>query len=146
MTLTAKAAWIKSGAGDATIDPQDEAGAALHHVQALFACDYGNRLSRSKVGLVYFAAAGDEVVKIGVASDPLVRLRELQSGNHLEIQLLATVKGGRVAERAYHERFARDHIRGEWFKRTPEIEAEIARLQVSPAIEADLQRLQGAGL
>ena len=40
----------------------------------------------------------------------------------------AVTTGGLWAERDYHKRFAQWWMRGEWFERCPEIEAEIARL------------------
>ena len=36
----------------------------------------------------------------------------------------------RTHEQAYHRKFRNHHMRGEWFERCPEIEAEIERLRV----------------
>jgi hypothetical protein len=40
--------------------------------------------------------------------------------------------GGLHVELEYHQRFRAHHLRGEWFERCPEIEAEIERLNTSP--------------
>lgn len=79
--------------------------------------------------LVYFIGAGKAgPVKIGIAADPRARIASLQTGHYEPLTLLAVTAGGREAEVAYHARFASARLHGEWFARTPEIEAEIERL------------------
>jgi hypothetical protein len=81
------------------------------------------------VPLVYFIGAGDNgPIKIGIAASPPQRLASLQVGHWLKLSILATVDGGRPAERAYHNRFAAYRLHGEWFDRHPDILAEIDRL------------------
>lgn len=77
---------------------------------------------------VYFIGAEDGPVKIGRAFVPEQRLKEIQCGYPYPLKVLATIKGGRGLERAYHERFAAHRLNGEWFERHPDILAEIERL------------------
>lgn len=54
-------------------------------------------------------------VKIGYAASPAQRLAELQTGNHLDLRVLASFPGTLEDEAALHRRFAILRIRGEWF-------------------------------
>jgi hypothetical protein len=67
-------------------------------------------------------------VKIGFASDFRDRSTKLAMGSPVPLYPLAAVQGGRVEERAYHQRFKVHRHHGEWFYLTDEIEAEIDRL------------------
>lgn len=78
---------------------------------------------------VYFVAWDGGPIKIGVADCQDRRMIQLQNGCPYELKILAVCKGGRVKERSYHQLFAKYRLRGEWFERCPEIEAEIERLQ-----------------
>jgi hypothetical protein len=82
---------------------------------------------------VYFIGAASGPIKIGIAVSPQNWLKGLQTGHHERLELLATCEGGQEQERAYHELFAGRRLHGEWFERCPEIEAEIARLQLLEA-------------
>ena len=79
--------------------------------------------------VVYFVAAYRGLIKIGVAKDVASRLRTLQTGSGVALELLATVPGSYALERHYHDRFAVDRRHGEWFARSPELMDEIARLK-----------------
>lgn len=75
--------------------------------------------------LVYFIADEASRVKIGVAYNVPHRLADLQCGNADELTLLGTLPGGYAVEHALHARHADAHIRGEWFKLTLDIRAEM---------------------
>lgn len=77
--------------------------------------------------VVYFVGCGD-AIKIGTTANLPRRLRALATGTHEQVVLLAMAPGGTVLEGEYHKRFAASRIRREWFKRSPEIESEIADL------------------
>lgn len=77
----------------------------------------------------YFIGGDHGLIKIGYSYNPHERLKALQLGSPVDLRVLATAPGGAARERAYHDQFAEARVRGEWFSRTPEIEAEIARLQ-----------------
>ena len=76
----------------------------------------------------YFVGGNSGPVKIGYATNLRSRLQNIQEGSPHKLGVLATANGGPFRERAYHQQFAAHHIRGEWFERTPEIIAEIERL------------------
>ncbi len=63
------------------------------------------------------AAEGSHLVKIGIAKDPMRRLRELQTGQPMELRLLWSVAG--AYEHDLHVHFAAYRVRGEWFDLTP---------------------------
>ena len=77
---------------------------------------------------VYFIGGDVGLVKIGQSVAPLERLATMQMGSPVELSILALTPGAAALEREYHSRFASARRRGEWFARTPEIVAEIARL------------------
>lgn len=55
-------------------------------------------------------------IKIGHSQDPSARLVALQVGNESLLVLLGTLSGGHVLEGSTQSRFAKSHIRGEWFR------------------------------
>jgi hypothetical protein len=81
---------------------------------------------------VYFIGSENGPIKIGISANPRARLGNLQTGHHDRLDLLATCEGGMDREKKYHQQFAAHRINGEWFERTPEIEAEINRLNQEP--------------
>lgn len=65
---------------------------------------------------VYFIRAGAwGDVKIGVANDPLARLKQLQTGIATKLRIIRVVEGDREAEKMLHERFKHARKVGEWF-------------------------------
>ena len=71
---------------------------------------------------VYFVQEGDAgPIKIGRASRAEARLARIQTGSSHELRLLCAVPGASVLERSFHVAFARDRLRGEWFRPTPEL-------------------------
>ena len=73
---------------------------------------------------VYFIKAGKSKkapIKIGVAANIERRLATLQTGNHLELFLLAAIQCDSKAhayglESMFHRMLGRHKIRGEWFR------------------------------
>lgn len=72
---------------------------------------------------VYFIQAGESggPIKIGYAKNPLGRLRELQTGCHETLYLLAVISGGRLDEADLHRRYEYARHRGEWFWPAPSL-------------------------
>ena len=70
---------------------------------------------------VYFIRAGyTGPIKIGVAANVQRRLETLQTGNHLTLYIIATIKySGRAEayekEKKFHNLFKDKRLRGEWF-------------------------------
>ena len=83
--------------------------------------------------LVYFIGAESGPIKIGIASNPKMRLATLQTAHHEKLTILAVTGGGQEAERKYHERFAAFRLQGEWFDRNPELITEIDYLNSEAA-------------
>ena len=58
-------------------------------------------------------------LKVGVGSDPLKRLKQLQTGSDSELSLVYTsflCSNAFSLENDIHNRFKESHVRGEWFK------------------------------
>lgn len=102
--------------------------AGLSEMKAAFRS--GNPISqdfRFANATVYFAAFVDlGLVKIGVSNDVGQRLASLAKTEGCVADLLLTIAGNRRSEAAQHRRFARWHVRGEWFRDCPELRALIA--------------------
>lgn len=73
-------------------------------------------------GRVYFIRAGSNV-KIGFSTQPMDRLQSLQTSHPDKLEILCTIAGSRDTERDMHKRFAKFHVRGEWFRMSSEITA-----------------------
>lgn len=63
------------------------------------------------------AAEGTHLVKIGIAKDPMRRLRELQTGQPMDLHLLWFI--AEDYEHDLHVHFSAYRVRGEWFDLTP---------------------------
>lgn len=76
-----------------------------------------------------YVIAGDDAVKIGRTLNPVVRMRELQTGHDTKLQLLAAVPVHASLEALVHRHFAHLRRAGEWFQLTDEVAAFVAALQ-----------------
>jgi hypothetical protein len=75
---------------------------------------------------VYFICARElDLVKIGYAYNPLNRFNHLRTFSPVELTLEGAIPGGYGKEREFHKRFALARVRGEWFKLSPNLQAEI---------------------
>lgn len=77
--------------------------------------------SARESGVVYFIRDEDGYIKIGTAGSAESRLAALQTAHRQRLTLLATLPGERTEELALHRRFASAHVRGEWFRPTPDL-------------------------
>jgi hypothetical protein len=80
-------------------------------------------------------------IKIGVSSNIKVRLVNMRAHCPYDLRLLKAVVAGAHLEIELHQRFAADRVRGEWFRRTPELLAYIDSLpsnEPAPTGAADL--------
>jgi hypothetical protein len=67
--------------------------------------------------MIYFVHdEAADLVKIGYSKDPWRRLNKIQSDCPREVVIAMVIDGDRAAERGLHERFADEHVRGEWFR------------------------------
>ncbi len=75
-------------------------------------------------------AAGTEYIKVGVADDPVSRMRrELQTGCPHVLVLLAVADWPDSSERRIHRCLKAQHVRGEWFKHDEVVESLIKSMQ-----------------
>lgn len=72
-------------------------------------------------GFVYVIRSGaSDFYKIGWSRDPKYRLKDLQIGNPLPLELVGTVPGSTRTEAKWHVRFKNKRACGEWFELTEE--------------------------
>jgi hypothetical protein len=91
------------------------------------------------VGWIYFVQSGTHgPIKIGWTLDIAGRLAKLQAANPEELHLRASARGTQREEFAFHERFAVDRIRLEWFR------PSFAILSVINELAATTQSTAGA--
>lgn len=60
-------------------------------------------------------------VKIGITSEPILRLSQLQSGNPDVLVIEGVAQGGPLTEYALHVKFSEYQIHGEWFYPEPPV-------------------------
>ena len=82
--------------------------------------------------MIYFIQA--EIIgriKIGCtkAEKIGIRLKSLQVGSPVKLELLAVMDGGKRTERLLHERFSAYRVHGEWFRMGKRLVQFVARLQ-----------------
>lgn len=75
---------------------------------------------------VYFIGNGRGHVKIGKARNPHSRMKDLQTGSPLKLEMLVFIPGGASKEAELHSKFKKHCVRSEWFALEPEINAYIA--------------------
>lgn len=68
---------------------------------------------------VYFIVAGEEFVKIGVARNVRHRLHTISVACPLPVRLYDDIIGDASFERRLHDIFAKERVRGEWFRWKP---------------------------
>jgi hypothetical protein len=93
------------------------------------------RPSEPRAPVVYFitsAERDDGPIKIGwTAGAPITRLRDLQTGSHERLKIIATTKGGAESESLLHRMFRADCLIGEWHRRSDRLMATIADLRAA---------------
>jgi hypothetical protein len=89
-------------------------------------------LRRSEVsGYCYlYAMQAGQMVKFGRSTDPLARVKELQTNHPLPLSLLVAVPCHASLEPAVHKCFAGDHVSGEWFHATAAVMEFVSELQL----------------
>jgi len=60
-------------------------------------------------------------IKIGITSEPTLRLSQLQSGNPDVLNIEGIANGGPLSEYALHVKFSEHQIHGEWFHPAHEV-------------------------
>ena len=85
------------------------------------------------VSLVYFVSSKVRgyPVKVGRTTNLLAaaRLTQLQTGSPYLLEFFAAVEAPEEYERELHDQFAKYALRGEWFRRAPQIMGAIDKIQ-----------------
>ncbi len=83
-----------------------------------------------QVEWVYFIRRGEDgPIKIGWSRSPVGRMAQLQTGQEVQLHLLAMAPGGSREESELHRRFASSRMVGEWFKATPMLCAYVRQVR-----------------
>lgn len=81
---------------------------------------------------VYFIRGAGGAIKIGFTQQKMnERLKCIQNGSPVKLEVIATVSATRDLERVLHKQFAAHRLHGEWFSPHPDILAENDRLASS---------------
>jgi hypothetical protein len=88
-------------------------------------------MRKRDASVVYFLRCGD-FVKIGYSYDPKKRIEKVQVWSPHDCELMGIAAGGPALEKALHKEFSADRHRGEWFRLTDRLLAEIQRLCEPP--------------
>ena len=86
------------------------------------------RVPIDRTAFVYFVA-GAGLIKIGTAKVVRTRLRDLQIGSPVRLELLVAIRGSRHLEMLLHQRFEHLHAHGEWFRAEHELRAFIDEMR-----------------
>ena len=94
------------------------------------------------MGVIYFISGivGQHgFVKIGITRSMLLlrsRFGAIQTSSPLDLRVMGWQEGDVVLEKTLHEAFRDDHVRGEWFKLSKDIQ-EYVRKMCKPVIWRD---------
>lgn len=90
---------------------------------------------------VYFARDDYGLVKIGHSAAPVLRVRTLSKMSGKALSLVRVVRGGQDVERAFHRRYWRQRVLGEWFtwsdgmmRSRPRLDESVVKVQVPLAV------------
>lgn len=84
------------------------------------------------LGSVYFIGFGD-YIKIGFSNNLKGRLNTLQTGSPEKLVLYASMRGTHRKEIELHQRFAHLRLKGEWFRKAPDILDFIEQIKTGEA-------------
>lgn len=79
----------------------------------------------------YFIRATEhDFVKIGYTTNVEARLVNLQTGCPYDLEIMHVLRGAESTELFFHKKFAKSHVRGEWFRLSGEIERYVCCLKM----------------
>lgn len=110
-----------------TIEPTTIGYGTSEFIEMLFQAGRDEKCQPASV--VYFVRRASGPVKIGYAANLRNRVSMLRKKYGEEMEVLATVPGGRVMEGAYHFKFRDHQLNGEWFNLHTDLLDEIERLK-----------------
>lgn len=98
--------------------------------------------------MIYFIQEKNdkEFVKIGVTTLRMDRrLTNLQVGNPRELEIVLVLKGMYDLEHKLHRYFSDEHVRGEWFRCSPRLQAFIDKpFELPSKVDKPIRRLPKA--
>jgi len=81
-----------------------------------------SKRKKNENGYIYLIKdEGSGLVKVGYSKNPSKRLKALQTSSPSTLKLLATKEGNYTTESKFHKAYQKDHIRGEWYRLSPQI-------------------------
>jgi hypothetical protein len=89
---------------------------------------------------VYFMQVGRRV-KIGMSKNVKKRAKDIQTGQSDRVEVRYSVKGGRILEKHFHQKFKSENLHGEWFRLDGPIEHFLNGLPYSESEHNDSWRL-----
>lgn len=90
-------------------------------------------LKRDEMATIYFVQPIDGgLIKIGIAMNPVVRLKDMQVGSPMRLHILATCPGDTDDAHSLHWRFKGYHRHGEWHDPGADLLAFIESLHENP--------------
>lgn len=104
-----------------------EKGTFAHPVIAHEFTKWCDAEANTKPDSVYLISAlGSNMVKIGVAKQPFVRMKSMQTGSPLQLAMLRVRRDddAEYLESRLHQHFAQHHSHGEWFEVKPDLAAK----------------------
>lgn len=98
---------------------------------------------RTARSYVYFCqATHGGPIKIGIATNPTSRLRELQAASPYPLRMLAIIPGTHTQERRLHEHFSEWRLHGEWFdERADGLMALVSKAQTQTPYRKHLEAM-----
>ena len=84
---------------------------------------------RRRMFLYAISSGPDAPVKLGISSEPLRRLQDLQVASHQPLKIIGVREGTLPDEARLHRVLRASRLSGEWFRRTPELDSFLATLQ-----------------
>lgn len=86
-----------------------------------------NDIQHSNPNSLYFIEAPElNRVKIGIARDPKKRFDDLRVASPVKLQIAGVFFGSLYLEQYLHKKFAKFHVRGEWFEFAPDLRDYLA--------------------
>lgn len=82
------------------------------------------------MSFIYIVGDNTGRVKIGVTNNVRKRVSSLNTGRSTPLSVLGVMAGTIEQEKALHAKFNALHVRGEWFRRSPEIDEFVAQCEV----------------
>lgn len=116
--LGGRAVPLRHGGTFGSLDDAELRAASVRRQIAQGAAHIRLTAASPETWIYYIRVGVDGPIKIGLARDPMRRMRHLQSANPYPLHLLAVEPGTAEDEEQIHRAFMDARLRGEWFRPT----------------------------